>query len=62
MPGAQCTRGRRANHLMAARGAVDGVTGRGLASKRAALATALFSGARRAACLEGRRSSLTLMV
>ena len=41
---------------------VDGVTGRGLPSKRAALATALFSGARRAACLEGGRSSPTLMV
>jgi hypothetical protein len=44
------------------RNIVDGVTGRGLPSKRAALATALFSGARRAACLEGGRSSPTLMV
>ncbi len=39
----------------------DGVTGRG-AFRQAALATAPFDGARRAACLEGRRSSLTLMV
>src|SRR5712691_11212081 len=41
---------------------VDGVTGPGLASKQAALATALFDGALRAACLEGGRSSLTWMV
>jgi hypothetical protein len=41
---------------------VDGVTGPGLPSKQAALATALFDGALRAACLEGGRSSLTLMV
>jgi hypothetical protein len=41
---------------------LDGVTGPGLPSKRAALATALFGCARRAACLEGGRSSLTLMV
>ena len=38
----------------------DGVTGiRGGPSSQAALATALFCGARRAAWLEGRRSSLT---
>src|SRR5258707_5434132 len=41
---------------------VDGVTGRGLASMPAALARALLDGALRAACLEGGRSSLTLMV
>jgi hypothetical protein len=38
---------------------VDGVTGRSLPSKPAALATAQFDCARRAAGLEGRRSSLT---
>jgi len=41
---------------------VDGVTGPGLPSKQAALATALLGSALRAACLEGGRSSLTLMV
>jgi hypothetical protein len=41
---------------------VDGVTGPGQPSKQATLATALFDCARRAACLEGGRSSLTLMV
>src|SRR5579863_9577813 len=41
---------------------VDGVTGPGLRSRPAALATALFDCARRAAGLEGGRSSLTLMV
>src|SRR5206468_307104 len=41
---------------------VDGVTGPGPPSKQAALATALLGSALRAACLEGGRSSLTLMV
>jgi len=41
---------------------VDGVTGPGLPCQQAALATALFSGALRAACLKGGRSSLTWMV
>jgi hypothetical protein len=40
---------------------VDGVTGAGLPSKEAALASALYC-ARRAASLEGRRPSLTWMV
>jgi len=40
-------------------GPVDGVTGPGPPSKPAALATALFDSARRAAGLEGGRSSLT---
>src|SRR5438046_347976 len=41
---------------------VDGVTGPGPPSKQARLATALLGSALRAACLEGGRSSLTLMV
>src|SRR4030095_9012123 len=41
---------------------VDGVAGPGPPSRQAALATALWGGALRAACLEGGRSSLTLMV
>ena len=53
-PGARRKRGRGRT--------VDGVTGPGPPSRQAALATALLGGALRAACLEGGRSSLTLMV
>src|SRR4249920_893358 len=55
-----CERHRRFSRTL--REFVDGVTGPGPRSRQAALATALLGGALRAACLEGGRSSLTLMV
>src|SRR2546428_9667505 len=54
--------GRRSRRAARRRNCVDGVTGPGPPSKQAALATALLGSALRAACLEGGRSSLTLMV